>query len=74
MSFLQKHAAGEIVTGLLYVDPRAEDLHARFNTVATAAQRARREGAVPRLGGARQDQRQPAVGRGQRQFIVQLRT
>jgi 2-oxoglutarate ferredoxin oxidoreductase subunit beta len=34
MSFLQHHAAkGEIVTGLLYVAPEAEDLHGHLNTV-----------------------------------------
>ena len=34
MAFLQKHAAkGQVVTGLLYVDPDAEDLHAHLNTV-----------------------------------------
>ena len=34
MSFLQRHAAkGQIVTGLLYVDPEPEDLHRHFNTV-----------------------------------------
>src|SRR5947208_6086739 len=36
MSFLQRHAAkGQIVTGLLYVDPDSEDLHAHLNTVDT---------------------------------------
>ena len=36
MAFLQKHAAkGQVVTGLLYVDPDAEDLHAHLNTVDT---------------------------------------
>lgn len=30
----QRHAAGEIVTGLLYVDPAPRDLHAHLNTVA----------------------------------------
>ena len=36
MSFLQRHAAkGQVVTGLLYVDPDAEDLHAHLNTVDT---------------------------------------
>jgi 2-oxoglutarate ferredoxin oxidoreductase subunit beta len=36
MTFLQKHAAkGQIVTGLLYVDPEADDLHAHLNTVET---------------------------------------
>jgi len=34
MNYLQeRHAAGEIVTGLLYVDPDADDLHAYLNTV-----------------------------------------
>ena len=34
MTFLQKHAAkGQIVTGLLYIDPDADDLHAHLNTV-----------------------------------------
>jgi 2-oxoglutarate ferredoxin oxidoreductase subunit beta len=31
----QRHAAGEIVTGLLYVDPEPRDLHAYTNTVET---------------------------------------
>src|SRR6266852_3436086 len=36
MTFLQKHAAkGQIVTGLLYVDPESEDLHAHLDTVDT---------------------------------------
>jgi len=36
MSFLQKHAAkGQIVTGLLYVDPESEDLHTHLDTVDT---------------------------------------
>jgi 2-oxoglutarate ferredoxin oxidoreductase subunit beta len=36
MAFLQKHAAkGQVVTGLLYVDPDSEDLHAHLNTVET---------------------------------------
>jgi 2-oxoglutarate ferredoxin oxidoreductase subunit beta len=31
MRFLQeRHAAGEVVTGLLYLDPDAEDLHDRL--------------------------------------------
>ena len=34
MAFLQKHAAkGQVVTGLLYVEPEADDLHAHLNTV-----------------------------------------
>ncbi|AMN42566.1 2-oxoacid:ferredoxin oxidoreductase subunit beta [Rhodoplanes sp. Z2-YC6860] len=37
MAFLQKHAAkGQVVTGLLYVDPEADDLHANLNTVEKA--------------------------------------
>jgi 2-oxoglutarate ferredoxin oxidoreductase subunit beta len=36
ITFLQQRAAlGEIVTGLLYVDPAAEDLHASLDTVDT---------------------------------------
>jgi len=31
----QRHAAGELVTGLLYVDPEPTDLHQHMNTVAT---------------------------------------
>ena len=31
----RRHAAGEIVTGLLYVDPDPRDLHGHLNTVAT---------------------------------------
>jgi 2-oxoglutarate ferredoxin oxidoreductase subunit beta len=35
MTYLQeRNAVGEIVTGLLYVDPEAEDLHDALNTVA----------------------------------------
>ena len=34
MNYLQERAAaGEVVTGLLYVDPQAEDLHAHLHTV-----------------------------------------
>src|SRR6202163_851434 len=36
MTFLQKHAAkGQVVTGLLYVDPDLEDLHEHLDTVET---------------------------------------
>jgi len=36
MAYLQqRHAAGEIVTGLLYMEPDAHDLHASLNTVDT---------------------------------------
>ncbi len=36
MNYLQEHAAkGEIVTGLLYVDPDPKDLHAHLDTVDT---------------------------------------
>ena len=36
MNFLQQEAAkGRIVTGLLYVDGEADDLHRHFNTVPT---------------------------------------
>jgi 2-oxoglutarate ferredoxin oxidoreductase subunit beta len=36
MTFLQKHAAkGQVVTGLLYVDPDSEDLHTHLDTIET---------------------------------------
>jgi 2-oxoglutarate/2-oxoacid ferredoxin oxidoreductase subunit beta len=36
MNYLQQRAAaGEVVTGLLYVDPDAVDLHQHINTVDT---------------------------------------
>ena len=36
MNYIQEHQArGEVVTGLLYVDPQAEELHSTINTVAT---------------------------------------
>ena len=61
--FLQHHAAkGQIVTGLLYMDDEPQDLHAHLHTVDAPAQQAVRERAVPRPGGARQDQRVIAVG------------
>jgi 2-oxoglutarate ferredoxin oxidoreductase subunit beta len=35
MDYVSRHQAhGEVVTGLLYVDPEPEDLHAHLNTVA----------------------------------------
>ena len=34
MTYMQeRHAAGEIVTGLLYVDPDPRDMHKHMNTV-----------------------------------------
>jgi 2-oxoglutarate ferredoxin oxidoreductase subunit beta len=40
MNFLQQRAAaGEVVTGLLYIDPEAEDLHRHLNTVDTPLNR-----------------------------------
>jgi 2-oxoglutarate ferredoxin oxidoreductase subunit beta len=36
MSFIQAHAArGEVVTGLLFLDPLANDLHTALNTSDT---------------------------------------
>jgi len=35
----QHHARGEIVTGLLFVDPAADDLHEHLNTVETPLNR-----------------------------------
>lgn len=40
LAYLQEREnAGEVVTGLLYVDPEAEDLHANLNTVDTPLNR-----------------------------------
>jgi 2-oxoglutarate ferredoxin oxidoreductase subunit beta len=35
----QRQAAGEMVTGLLYVDTHPEDLHSHLNTVETSFNR-----------------------------------
>jgi 2-oxoglutarate/2-oxoacid ferredoxin oxidoreductase subunit beta len=36
MNFLQQHAAaGEVVTGLLYIDPQSADLHEHIQTIET---------------------------------------
>ena len=35
----QRHAKGEVVTGLLYVDPNSSDLHEHLNTVETPLNR-----------------------------------
>jgi 2-oxoglutarate ferredoxin oxidoreductase subunit beta len=40
MDYIQQHhARGEVVTGLLYVDPHSSDLHAHLNTVDTPLNR-----------------------------------
>ena len=64
MSHIAAHEArGEILTGLLYVNAGAEDLHGHLKTVDSAAQPARRKRALPRLGGARSDQRRAGLKR-----------
>ena len=52
---------GEVVTGLLYVDPQATDLHAALNTCATPLNTAGRARAVPGRGRAGEDQRLVAL-------------
>jgi 2-oxoglutarate/2-oxoacid ferredoxin oxidoreductase subunit beta len=48
MNYLQERsAAGEIVTGLLYVDPEPEDLHANLTTVATPLNQLDEQALVP---------------------------
>ena len=48
LAYMQQHAAqGEIVTGLLYLDPLATDLHAALNTVATPLQSLGRDTLCP---------------------------
>ncbi|HEV2531514.1 2-oxoacid:ferredoxin oxidoreductase subunit beta [Phenylobacterium sp.] len=48
LGFLQsKQAQGEIVTGLLYIDPDSEDLHAALDTVATPLNELSQDELVP---------------------------
>jgi 2-oxoglutarate ferredoxin oxidoreductase subunit beta len=48
LAYMQQHAAqGEIVTGLLYLDPLATDLHASLNTVAAPLQSLGRDALCP---------------------------
>jgi len=48
MNYLQEHAAkGEVVTGLLYVDPEPQDLHASLNTVDVPLNRLSEADLVP---------------------------
>jgi len=44
---LQRHAAGEVVTGLLYLQPDATDLHAALNTVDAPLNALRESDLVP---------------------------
>jgi 2-oxoglutarate ferredoxin oxidoreductase subunit beta len=43
----QRHAAGEIVTGLLYVDPNPRDLHGHLKTSATPLNALQDEALIP---------------------------
>ena len=43
----QRHAAGEIVTGLLYVDPNPRDLHAHLKTSGTPLNALQEDALVP---------------------------
>ena len=48
MNYIAQHQArGEVVTGLLYVDPHPVDLHAHLNTVATPFNRLTETELVP---------------------------
>ena len=49
------------LTGLLYVDPDADDLHGHLNTVDTPLNRLGDARAVPGRGGARGDQRRAGL-------------
>ena len=62
MAFLQKHAAkGQVVTGLLYVDPECGRPARPPQHGGRAAQRTRGEGPLPRHHRAGKDQRQFAL-------------
>jgi 2-oxoglutarate ferredoxin oxidoreductase subunit beta len=48
MNYLQqRHAAGEVVTGLLYLDSEAGDMHASLNTVDTPLNALREKELIP---------------------------
>jgi 2-oxoglutarate ferredoxin oxidoreductase subunit beta len=48
MNYIAQHQAlGEVVTGLLFVDPHPEDLHAHLNTVETAFNRLDEAALIP---------------------------
>jgi 2-oxoglutarate ferredoxin oxidoreductase subunit beta len=48
MNFLQRrHAAGEVVTGLLYLNSDAGDMHASLNTVDTPLSELREKELIP---------------------------
>jgi 2-oxoglutarate ferredoxin oxidoreductase subunit beta len=48
MNHIQTHQArGEIVTGLLFIDPQADDMHANLNTVETPLNRLRQADLCP---------------------------
>ena len=54
-------ASGEVVTGLLYVDPTPKDLHHHLNTVEAPLNTLEHARPLPRPVGARPHQRQPAL-------------
>ena len=57
----QRHAAGEIVTGLLYVDPNPRDLHGHLKTSDTPLNASAGRQPDPGFGRAGKDQRRAAV-------------
>ena len=58
MNYLQQRAAaGEVVTGLLYIDPAAEDLHRHLNTVDAPLNQLGTRELCPGVGRAGTDQR-----------------
>ncbi len=62
LNYIAEHQArGELVTGLLYIHPEAEDLHAHLNTVDTPFNATRREGVMPGVGGAGEAERFAAL-------------
>ena len=64
MSHIAQHEArGEILTGLLYVNAAADDLHGHLKTVDRAAEPARPPGTLPRRRRARGDQRRTGLAR-----------
>ena len=62
MATLERHrAAGEIATGLIYVNENGRELHESLGTTARPLERTRRGRALSRIEGARGDQRVAAL-------------
>ncbi len=72
MNQIQSHAAkGEVLTGLLYLNPESEDLHAHLNTYGAAFNRLGEKELCPGGGDAGENQRFAALGIWPRAFRIE---